>query len=101
MTACEADEVAWEYEELGHSVFSYYILQGFNNLGDVDINNDGKASAEEFFYYVEPKVRAYTGEKQIPQLSDGYPGELNLFVIPSSSNAWIGGWWVVGCSLWQ
>lgn len=75
MTSCDADETAFSVMVLGHSVFSYYLLQAIdeaiNNLEIVDTNGDHDLSVQEVFDYVHPKVVAYADvceEDQHPQL---------------------------------
>lgn len=82
LASSDANESSWESRALGHGVFSYYILKGFDDFELVDADGDYEISAEEIFYYVEPKVVAYEeafGEDQHPQLYDGYVGQLGLF----------------------
>jgi len=78
ITASNETESSWEYGALEHGVFSYYILEGFDNLELLDDNEDNEISAEEIFLYIEPLVRNYTEQDQHPQMYDGYEGELTL-----------------------
>jgi uncharacterized repeat protein (TIGR02543 family) len=78
ITASDETESSWEYEDLEHGVFTYYILEGLDNLHLVETNGDNKISAEEFFDYVAPLVRVYSDWQQHPQMYDGYEGELIL-----------------------
>ncbi len=79
LTASDRDEDAWAYPSLEHGVFSYYLLQGFEESAAVDANGDDIISAEELFYYARSHVIANNGRDQHPQISDGYAGELALF----------------------
>ncbi|OGS40109.1 MAG: hypothetical protein A3K77_04190 [Euryarchaeota archaeon RBG_13_31_8] len=64
MASCE--------DELSYSGgFAPYIIDGLRGYGDS--NSDGVITAEEIFYYSEP--RAY---RQQPTIYDGYPGDLPL-----------------------
>lgn len=84
VTSSAADESSWESSELGHGVASYYLLEAFDHSELIDSNRDYEISAEEFWYYVEPKVVTYVanqGEQQHPELYDGYAGELALFIM--------------------
>jgi len=77
LTACEEDKGAASWDELQHSVFTYYILEGLN--GPADSNKDGKISAEELFSYASPRVVEYMVEQeqyQQPLLYDGIDGEV-------------------------
>ena len=67
MASCE--------DELSYSGgFAPYVIDGLR--GYADSNLDGVVTAEEIFYYSEP--RAY---RQQPTIYDGYPGELPLFYL--------------------
>jgi hypothetical protein len=82
LTSSSSGESSWQYRTLGHSVFSYYILEAFDNIEQVDTNGDYEISAEEFFFYAEREVVIYTQDKGIlqhPKLDDGYIGKLGLF----------------------
>jgi hypothetical protein len=81
ITASNETETSWEYGDLKHGVFAYYILEGLDNLELLDDNKDNGISAEEIFDYVEPLVRVYAegeGNPQHPQMYDGCEGELML-----------------------
>lgn len=63
MTASDANEISFERDELGHGVFTYYLLEAFAN-GDSD--GDGLITATEAFRYVAHHVPAATGQSQHP-----------------------------------
>lgn len=63
ITASEPDEVSLERDDLGHGVFTYYLLEAFRE-GDID--GDGLITTHEVFRYVSEKVPAATGQKQHP-----------------------------------
>jgi len=77
LAACDNNEYSQESSELQNGVFTYYLVEGFNLPYGADINSDQEISAEESYYYANPKVIAFT-MSQHPQLYDGYPGELTL-----------------------
>jgi hypothetical protein len=103
LAACAEDESSLEDATLQHGVFSYYILQGFSHLEDVDANGDHQVAAEEFFRYADPRTVDFTvkykDETQHPELYDGYTGDLSLFstvpvsfdVSPPNSGVQVGG----------
>ncbi|MEM9296439.1 MAG: caspase family protein, partial [Planctomycetota bacterium] len=72
MTASQDDQVAQELQELGHGVFTYYLVQGLNGEADryKNANTDGKVNVEELYLYVRDKVEAKTNGAQTPQLND-------------------------------
>ncbi|MGB2800477.1 MAG: caspase family protein [Dehalococcoidia bacterium] len=84
MTSCMAGELSWSTQILGHSSFSYYLLEAIDDLGSIDANGDYEISAKEIFDYVKPKVVAYTeamlgSRSQHPKMYDASEGKLGLF----------------------
>jgi hypothetical protein len=76
MLSCRSTDVSME-SQLGHSVYSYFILQAFGNMVSVDADNNYEVSAEEIARYANFKTSEYYSEQR-PVLDDGYPGELGL-----------------------
>ena len=71
MASCE--------DELSYSGgFAPYILDAMKGYGDTD--GDGIVTAEEVFYYVEPRTA-----RQHPTLFDNYPGEFPLITIETET----------------
>jgi uncharacterized caspase-like protein len=54
VTAARASEVSVELPELGHGVFTYYLLQGLR--GTADLDRDGIVSLQELYQYLEQEV---------------------------------------------
>jgi hypothetical protein len=85
-----ADEPSLECSEIGHGIFTNFVLQAAANFDDADRNQDCILSAEEIYSYAEPltvdgictcnEEPLEDNIKQHPVLSDGYPGELGLFM---------------------
>lgn len=67
MTACEVNELAWGYSELGHGVFTYFLLEGLSNT---DLVGDGAVTTGELFNYAESRTIEW-GYNQHPQWWDG------------------------------
>ena len=67
MASCE-DEVSYS------GGFAPYLIDGLRGYGDT--NQDGIISAEEAFYYTEPRT-----VRQSPTMYDGFEGELPLIPI--------------------
>ena len=78
-----------ESEELGHGIFTHFLLQGFNGLADK--NNDSWVSAEEAFRYARFLTFRYSffyqfpfiklsgiTPPQLPYMYDQYQGEIRL-----------------------
>jgi hypothetical protein len=75
------NEDSYEKAILSHSIFTYYILDAFNHLNNVDDNNDHSISIEEVFNWAES--RTVTSAKlqlrvQQPKISDSYYGQIRL-----------------------
>jgi len=54
VTASRPSEVSMELAELGHGVFTYYLVQGLQ--GAADLNHDGIVTLQEIYEYVEQQV---------------------------------------------
>lgn len=55
-----------EGPQWGHSVFTYYLLQGLNGLAD--LNGDGIIPASELYAYLDGRVPAAADNQQRPEL---------------------------------
>ena len=61
--------ISWSSDELGHGIFSYYLMKGME--GDADTSKDGKITLGEMQGYLAEKVGRQAGmmnRKQEPQL---------------------------------
>lgn len=70
ITAGGADQRALEAPEWGHSLFTYYLLQGVRN-GLADLNGDGIVPTTELYTYLESRVfkeARLRGHEQRPEL---------------------------------
>jgi len=82
-----------ESDALGNGIFTFFLLQGFNGIAD--INNDGWVSAEEAYRYARlptiissiweefPFIQEWNNKTilwffQIPRMYDRYPGSIQL-----------------------
>ena len=45
-----------ELPELGHGIFTYYLLQGLG--GSADLNKDGIVTVQELYEFIEQQVTA-------------------------------------------
>ena len=66
-TASAAGEVSQEIPELGHGIFTYFLLQGMK--GEADFNNDYTVTINELMQYVEDQVKRKTKGAQNPMRS--------------------------------
>ena len=79
ITASGPNEVALESSELGHGVFTYFLLQGL--AGKADRNGDGVVTVSELYEYVEEQVDRKAraeGGRQRPLMKGEVEGTLPL-----------------------
>jgi uncharacterized caspase-like protein len=79
ITASRPAEVSMELPELGHGVFTYYLLAGLN--GAADLNGDGIVTLQELYEYVEQQVTQKSrsvGGNQHPVMKGELEGVLPL-----------------------
>ncbi len=65
LTASRAGEVSEERDELGHGVFTYYLLEGLNGKADVD--GDSMVTVDEAYSYLSTHVPRGHGAKPTPR----------------------------------
>jgi len=83
ITASRPTEVSIELGELGHGLFTYYLIQGLK--GAADLNRDGIISLQELYEYLEQQVTAKsraTGGNQHPVMKGEMEGVLPLAKAP-------------------
>ena len=66
-TASAAGELSQEFPDLGHGVFTYYLLEGLR--GKADLDNDYTVTINELMSYVEEQVKRRTKNAQNPTRS--------------------------------
>jgi hypothetical protein len=79
VTASRPAEVSIELPELGHGIFTYYLVQGLKGAGD--LNRDGIVSLQELYEYLEQQVSAKSravGGNQHPVMKGEMEGVLPL-----------------------
>jgi uncharacterized caspase-like protein len=64
LTSSGANEVSHESDQLGHGIFTYYLLKGLN--GEADVDRDKLVSADEISLYLKKMVRDATKGTQNP-----------------------------------
>jgi uncharacterized repeat protein (TIGR02543 family) len=77
-------EGSWEIFDLGHEVFTYYVLEALSNFKAASNKSNYELSVEEIFNYAKTKTSDYINY-QHPQMSDGYQGEL-IFLIKATAD---------------
>jgi len=76
MTASRASEISEERDNLGHGVFTYYLLEGLR--GSADVDGDGIISVDEAYNYVAKRVPEVTGQNQHPVKRGEVEGQMIL-----------------------
>ncbi|MBI2529008.1 MAG: caspase family protein [Candidatus Rokubacteria bacterium] len=79
VTASRPTEVSLEVPELGHGLFTYYLVRGLQ--GAADFNRDGIVSLQEIYEYVEQQVSQKSralGGNQHPVMKGEMEGALPL-----------------------
>ena len=79
ITASGPNEVALESPDLGHGIFTYYLLEGL--AGKADRNGDGLVTVSELYEYVEDQVdrkAREAGGRQRPLMKGEIEGTLPL-----------------------
>lgn len=79
VTASRANEVSLELADLGHGVFSHYLIQGIR--GTADLDRDGIVSLQELYQYLEQEVTRKSrlaGGNQHPVMKGELEGVLPL-----------------------
>lgn len=76
LTASRAGEVSEERDELGHGVFTYYLLEGLNGKADVD--GDSLVTVDEAYSYLSTHVPQATGQNQHPVKKGEVEGQIIL-----------------------
>ena len=61
LLACRADELSQERKDLGHGVFTYYLLEALKGAADMDKNN--LISLEEAYLYLRMNVPVKSPEQ--------------------------------------
>jgi len=79
ITASGPNEVALEPADLGHGIFTYYLLEGLS--GKADRNGDGVVTVSELYPYLEDQVERRAraaGGRQRPLMKGDIEGTLPL-----------------------
>jgi uncharacterized caspase-like protein len=82
VTASRPAEVSLEVPELGHGLFTYYLLLGLK--GGADLNRDGIVSLQELYEYLEQQVTQKSralGGNQHPVMKGELEGVLPLMKV--------------------
>ena len=79
LTASNTKEVSYELPELGHGIFTYYLIEGLK--GKADLNRDGTVTLQELYEYLAEQVTKRSrsvGGNQHPVMKGEMEGVLPL-----------------------
>jgi uncharacterized protein YgiM (DUF1202 family) len=79
LTASRAGELSEERDDLGHGVFTHYLLKGLN--GQADFDADGLVTVDEAYSYVSELVPEATGQNQHPVKKGEVEGQIVLGLV--------------------
>jgi len=74
ISACSANEISKEDDNLKHGIFSYYLIDGLK--GKADNDGDGIITVSELFSFLSRKVPEASGQDQHPVMKGETEGEL-------------------------
>ena len=71
--SCLPDQISLEVEDLGHGLFSHFLIEGLRGACDYDQGNrDGEVSLQELFHYAARRTTSYAlkkcGRQQSPYI---------------------------------
>jgi len=84
VTAARPSDVSIELADLGHGVFTYYLVEGLK--GAADVNRDGIVTLHELYEYLEQQVTAKSrsvGSTHHPVMKGEVEGALPLSKVPT------------------
>ena len=84
ITGGTGDQLTYESSALGHGVFTYFFLEGLEEVAN-DANENGRISAEEAYWFTKDAVDAWMcqgGENQNPAINDQIHGQVDLSWLP-------------------
>lgn len=85
LTAGGRDQTVMDNGPEGHSVFTYYLIDGLQSFA-ADLNGDGIITTSELYDYVSPRVTAESNRSQTPEygILGGDKGGDFIFYEPES-----------------
>jgi hypothetical protein len=83
LTGGMGNEKCWQEKKYEHGIFTYYILNSFDHLNNVDIDNDGEVSIEEIYTFVKKDIAIEfqnypPPSPQHPNIIDNHKGEIEI-----------------------
>lgn len=65
LASCDLGQVSYEWEEVGHGAFTYFLLRGLS--GNADRDFDGRVTASELNVFVYEQTRRWASSRQLVQ----------------------------------
>lgn len=69
MFSCDQDQFSWEHDQLGHSVFSYFVINYLNGKAQSHYYEDNQVNLDNLTRYVRKQTNKYVSENNLS--SDG------------------------------
>ena len=79
IAAGSGEQTTREYKELGHGVFTYFLLEALEGKADIQ-PKDGILTLGELAIYLQDKVTNYTKMKQHPRMVQLLDGDGQIFI---------------------
>jgi uncharacterized caspase-like protein/WD40 repeat protein len=80
LVSCDVGEASYEWDEKGHGVFTYFLLDGLG--GSADRDRDHLVTAHELFVWASNGVRQWSRNRQTPRLLYDIAEDLALVDVP-------------------
>lgn len=89
LSASYLDGPAWEDPQLGHEIYTYYLLEALGRPtdDDVDLNGDSALSAFEAHGYAATRTVERTGGRQFPSANLDAVGERDVVLLGTPSTS--------------
>lgn len=88
LSASYADGPAWEDPELGHEIYTYYLLEALADptADEMDLDGDGVLSAFEAHGYAARRTIEHTAGRQLPSADLNAVGERDVLLSKDESD---------------
>jgi hypothetical protein len=91
ISSCKLREKSYEWPEVGHSAFTYHLLEALKQPAVADADKDGYLSVNELYTKVHQDVRRwaarYGGKEQTPKLAQEVEGQIVVARAPRGAPA--------------
>jgi len=83
LSSCDLEEFSYDWPEMNHGVFSYFLLRGLE--GSADYDKDGAITIPDLNRFVSSKIREWSldrGVQQTPNFLYNVSGDILLVRVP-------------------